>query len=149
MKNMKLSCLKKWIYDQSCNVLSECQRSDICVHGWIYSVGPSDAYMRQLTNHHWFRQWIVACTAPSHYLNQCWNNVNWTIKNKFSGIFIKIDIFFQDSAFEYVVWKLAAILYRRQFVNHMNLPVMDNFTNPKYNTKERYAYIMRCIIYCD
>ena len=23
-------------------------------------------------NQHWFRQWLVACSAPSHYLNQCW-----------------------------------------------------------------------------
>ena len=27
----------------------------------------------QLTiNQHWFRDWLVACAAPSHYLNQCW-----------------------------------------------------------------------------
>ena len=28
---------------------------------------------------HWFRQWLVAHSAPSHYLNQCWVIVNWTI----------------------------------------------------------------------
>ena len=32
----------------------------------------------------WFRQWLVACSAPSHYLNQCWLIVNWTIRNKTS-----------------------------------------------------------------
>ena len=31
--------------------------------------------------HHWFRQWLVACSAPSHYLNQCWLIVNWTPGN--------------------------------------------------------------------
>ena len=32
--------------------------------------------------HHWFRQWLVAYSAPSHYLNQCWNTVNLTLRNK-------------------------------------------------------------------
>ena len=30
----------------------------------------------------WFRLWLVAYSAPSHYLNQYWNSVNWTLKNK-------------------------------------------------------------------
>ena len=25
---------------------------------------------------HWFRQWLVTCSIPSHYLNQCWLVVN-------------------------------------------------------------------------
>ena len=32
-------------------------------------------------SHHWFRWWLVAYSAPSHYLNQCWNIVNWTSRN--------------------------------------------------------------------
>ena len=31
---------------------------------------------------YWFRWWLVAYSAPSHYLNQCWGIVNWTIRNK-------------------------------------------------------------------
>ena len=31
---------------------------------------------------HWFVQWLVAYSAPSHYLNQCWVIVNWTLRNK-------------------------------------------------------------------
>ena len=27
---------------------------------------------------HWFRQWLVAWSAPSHYLKQWWNIINWT-----------------------------------------------------------------------
>ena len=30
--------------------------------------------MRQWTNHHW--------SAPSHYLNQCWDIVKWSFRNK-------------------------------------------------------------------
>ena len=29
------------------------------------------------------RQLLVAWSAPCHYLNQCWNIVNWTLKNRF------------------------------------------------------------------
>ena len=31
---------------------------------------------------HWFMKWLVACSAPSHYLNQCCLIVNWTLRNK-------------------------------------------------------------------
>ena len=36
---------------------------------------------------HLFRQRLVAWPAPSHYLNQCWNIVNWTLGNKFQWNF--------------------------------------------------------------
>ena len=32
--------------------------------------------------HHCFRQWLGDCSAPSHYLNQCWFIVNWTFDNR-------------------------------------------------------------------
>ena len=38
-------------------------------------------HIRNLS-HHWFRYWLFANTAPSHYLNQCWNIVNWTLRNR-------------------------------------------------------------------
>ena len=31
--------------------------------------------------HHWFRYLLVAWPAPSHYLNQCWDIVNCTLRN--------------------------------------------------------------------
>ena len=39
----------------------------ICVSEWVQ---------------HWFRKWLVAFSAPSHYLNQCWVIVNWNLRNK-------------------------------------------------------------------
>ena len=46
--------------------------------------------------HHWLRYWLVAWTAPSHYLNQCCNIVDKTLRNKlqwnfnrYSSIFIQ------------------------------------------------------------
>ena len=31
---------------------------------------------------HWFRQWFIVYSAPSHYLNQYWVNINWNLNNK-------------------------------------------------------------------
>ena len=53
--------------------------------GWISyvnSLRPSNAYMLRWTNQHWFRLWLVAWSAPSHYLNQCWKIVNWNLRNR-------------------------------------------------------------------
>ena len=74
------------------------------------SLMPSDAYMCQKTNHHWFRQWLVAWPAPSHYLNQCWNIVNWTLINKLQwNLNWNSNISTQENEFENVVWKMTAI----------------------------------------
>ena len=49
--------------------------------------------------------WLVTWLAPSHYLNQCWIVVNWTLRNKFqwnlnqnSNIFIQENVFEMSSA---------------------------------------------------
>ena len=56
--------------------------------------------------------------APSHYLNQCWNIVNWTIGNKLQwNINQNSNIFIQENAFENDVWKMAAIFAWPQCVN--------------------------------
>ena len=54
---------------------------------------------------------------PSHYLNQCWNIVNWTPWNKHQwNVNRNSYIFIQENPFENVVWKMAAILSRPQCV---------------------------------
>ena len=81
------------------------------------SLRPSDAYMRQWINHHWFRWWLVAWSTPSHYLNQCWNIVNWIIKNKLQWNSNRNSkIFIQENAFESVVCERVAIFSRPQCV---------------------------------
>ena len=47
----------------------------------------------------WFRQWLVACSAPSHCLNQYLIIVNWTPAN----LNLNRIIFIQENAFENVV----------------------------------------------
>ena len=69
---------------------------------------------------HWFRWWLVAWTAPSHYLNQCWNIVNCTLRNKLQwNLNLNSNIFIQEIAFESVVWEMAAILSRPQCVKNV------------------------------
>ena len=47
--------------------------------------------------------------------NQCLNIVNWTHGNKLQRNFNRnSNIFFQENAFENVVWKITAILSRSQ-----------------------------------
>ena len=78
---------------------------------------PSDAYMRRGSSHHWFRFRLVSWSAPSHYLNQCWNIVNWTLGNKLQwNLNRNTNIFIQENAFESVVCQMAAILSRPQCV---------------------------------
>ena len=36
---------------------------------------------------HYLRYWLVACSAPSHYLNQCWHIVNRTPRSKIQWYF--------------------------------------------------------------
>ena len=58
--------------------------------------------------------------APSHYLNQCWDIVNWTPGNKLQWNFNhNSNIFIQENAFENVVCEMASILSRPQCVNSL------------------------------
>ena len=49
--------------------------------------------------------------ASSHYLNQCWNIVNWTLRNKLQWKCEQnLHIFIKENASENGVWKMPAIL---------------------------------------
>ena len=103
----------------------------VCVGEWraisldwllFNTLRPSDPSMSQWTDQHWFRQWLVAWTAPSHYLNQCWNIVNWTPINKLQWNFDwNFNIFIQGNAFESTMCEMAAMLFRPQYVNTLRL----------------------------
>ena len=68
-------------------------------------------------NHHWFRKWLVACSAQCHYLNQWLNIVNWTLRNTFQWHLNRnLNIFIEENTFENVVCEMAAILFRPQCV---------------------------------
>ena len=61
-------------------------------------------------------------SAPSHYLNQWWDIVNWNLRNKFQWNLERNSyIFIQENAFENVVCKMAVILSRPQCDKHLKL----------------------------
>ena len=68
--------------------------------------------------HHWFRWWLVAYSAPSHYVNQCWVIVNWILGNKLQWNFNQnIKLFIHENATENIVCKMAAILVGGRWAN--------------------------------
>ena len=69
---------------------------------------------------HWFEQWIVAYSVPSHYLNQWWFIVNWTLRNELRWNFNQNIIFFiHKNASESIVCEMVAILSRGRWVIHL------------------------------
>ena len=78
--------------------------------------------------HHWFRQWLVARLAPSHYLN-CWTSarlfVNWTLRNQLQLNSSQIlDIFIQENAlFENALSKMAIIFLTHDIITSTQVMV--------------------------
>ena len=63
---------------------------------------------------------IMACRllVPSHYLNQCWFILNWTLRNKFHWNFNQnTKSFIHKNASESIVCEMGAILSRGRWVN--------------------------------
>ena len=57
---------------------------------------------------------------PSHYLNQCWVIVNWTLRNKLQwNLSRNTKVFIDKNAFKIVVCEMAAILSRGRWVNSL------------------------------
>ena len=74
--------------------------------------------MPQWSNQHWFRKWLVACSAPSHYLNQSCNIVNWTHRNNIQWNLNRNSyIFIKENTFENVVWNMAFITNKMPLCN--------------------------------
>ena len=66
---------------------------------------------------HWFRQWLVACSAPSHYLNQYWLVVNLTLGNQSQwNSSPNTKLFIYEKAFEHVVCDMEAVLSMGRWV---------------------------------
>ena len=65
---------------------------------------------------HWSRWWLVAFSAPSHYLNQYWTIVNWTLRSKLQWN-QNAKLFIHENAYENIVCKMVAILSKGRWVN--------------------------------
>ena len=78
--------------------------------------------------HHWFRSWLVTWPAQSHYLNQCWIIVNWTLGNIFQWhLNQNSDSFIQGNALKMLsaIWEpfclVLNVLTHWDFVTHCEL----------------------------
>ena len=84
-----------------------------CIHydtKWLTHWGRVTHICVGKLNHHWFKWWLVAWSAPSHYLNQCWNIVNSTLRNKLQwNLNRKSNIFIEENTFENVVCEMVSI----------------------------------------
>ena len=106
----------------------------LTVHGWVYESGYRMKYYKSLM-FPWYQYTVERklyvdyavsvsyqirfWTAPSHYLNQCWNIGNWTLRSiRQWNLNQNWYIFIQENGFENVVWKMAAILSRPQCFKH-------------------------------
>ena len=82
-----------------------------------------------------------------HYLNQCWNIVNWTLRNKLQwNLKQNSYIFIEENAFENVVWKMAAILSRSPCVNQAHSassPDLSQWRAPNGdNSPEGHSWVL-------
>ena len=85
-----------------------------------HSASVTHICISELSNHCliYFSWWLVPCFTPSYYLNQCWLAINWTPSNKPLWSFNQNTIIFSlKNAFENVVCKILAILFRPKCVD--------------------------------
>ena len=69
------------------------------------------------SSQHWFRELLVTYSARSHYLNQLWVIVNWTLRNKLQLNFNQdIKLFYCENASKNIVCEMSAMLPRGRWV---------------------------------
>ena len=91
---------------------------------------------------HWHRQWLAACSAPSHYLNQCWFELKWTLRKFESNTWH----FIHENALDNVVCEMVAILSRRRWVKlESSVIIITPCRNP-YRTGPVYGSVQDCSI---
>ena len=69
--------VKAWCSQATSHYLSQCWPRSMLPNGvtrpqWVKSCRPYETFLVPWTVQNWFRCWLAACSAPSHYLNQCW-----------------------------------------------------------------------------
>ena len=65
---------------------------------------------------------VVTYSVPSHYVNQCWVIVNWTLRNKLQWNFNKKGkLFVHENASETIVCEMVDILSRERWVNYYDM----------------------------
>ena len=74
-RTVQLKFCKSWTFPnfRTISVYIDMNFGTLEVKMACYKIGPTKT-LYDITNlgQHWIRYWLVACLAPSHYLNQCW-----------------------------------------------------------------------------
>ena len=75
---------------------------------------------------HCFRLWLVAYSAPSHFQNQCWVIVNWSLRNKLRENFNQnTKPFIHEHASENIICEKSATLLREnELISNQTLFVL-------------------------
>ena len=74
---------------------------------------------QQCCQYAWKFKYHLQIVNPSHYLNQCWDIVNWTLRIKLRWNFnqnTKLFIHKHASEHKHIVFEMAVILSRRRWV---------------------------------
>ena len=58
---------------------------------------------------HWLGWWLLACSAPIHYMDQCWLTINWTLGNNLQWNCYRNSNTFIEETFENVVCNFPII----------------------------------------
>ena len=106
------------------------------IHQYVINVNslrPSDAHMRQWSNHHWFTNGLSPMT-PS----QSWNIVKWTLRNKIQWNLNRNScIIIQENVFRTVVCKMVTILSWPQ-CSDLNLHIFMYLNSQKRLKKHNF-----------
>ena len=69
---------------------------------------------------HWWMEWLIACSLPSHYLNQCWLIFCYTLRNKLQwNLTQDTNMFIKVNSFENFVYKKCSIFFLSSVCCHM------------------------------
>ena len=105
---------------------------------WINSSSPSAIYM-----HQWIGSVLVQIIAPSHYLNQGWVIVIWTLRNKHRwNINQNTNISIHKNASEIIVCEMSSILSRGDESTHCGLVTSYGDTG----SRSTLAQVMACCL---
>ena len=120
MSNFQAHFSGQWLRYLLCN----CPHMNVTVpYIWYINIGSGNGLVlsgNKSLPEPMLTQISVACSVPSHYLNQCWNIVNSNLRNKFQwNLKWSSYIFFQELALENVFCEMGEILPQPQCVNSM------------------------------
>ena len=78
-----------------------------------------------------------------HYLNQCWDIVSWTLRNKLQwNLNHNLYIFIQENAFQNVIWKMVANV----LISWWHKTVVEHTAYTVYPKKYAHSFVVLCFV---